>query len=187
MKNNRVRLIAFVVIVALYAFLFACWMFHVPYNEAELFRAMPHNADMVSSHVDLPARFMRGATIADNFGFLSPKVLEARKAMAASREFRKIFAAPELRTKRSVVGYIHRLDGEPACFFATWLGRWPDHAIVPAVENPASPGSHEHRLRLSNLVFSIRRLQRSGSFIRVRGRNALGLHIAQSRRRPACA
>lgn len=123
MKNNRVRLIAFVVIVALYAFLFACWMFHVPYNEAELFRAMPHNADMVSSHVDLPARFMRGATIADNFGFLSPKVLEARKAMAASREFRKIFAAPELRTKRSVVGYIHRLDGEPACFFATWLGR----------------------------------------------------------------
>lgn len=52
MKNSRARLFAFTVVVLSFALAFAWWMFHLPYNEAELYRAIPHNADMVSSHAD---------------------------------------------------------------------------------------------------------------------------------------
>lgn len=124
MKNSRARLFAFTVVVLSFALAFAWWMFHLPYNEAELYRAIPHNADMVSSHADLPSRLMQSAAAGDERSPFWPPAGELGKAMAGSGKLRKAFASPELRGKRSVVAYVRRPGGgnEPAWFFATWLG-----------------------------------------------------------------
>ena len=126
MKSNRIRLVAFFIFVFLFAGLFVWWMFHLPYNENSLYRTIPHNADMVSCHLDLPARLMLHATNDAATQILPAPILELRKAIPASGGLIKALSSSELKGKRSVIAYIHRSGhrNKPAWYFTIWLGAY---------------------------------------------------------------
>lgn len=123
MNSKRTRIMSFIVFVLLFAAGFIWWMFHLPYSEAILYRAIPHNADMVTTHLDLPERLLHNATNETAINTIPP-IAELLKIIRTSGALSKAITSSELKGKRTVIAYVHRSGSlnQPAWFFATWLG-----------------------------------------------------------------
>lgn len=102
----------------------AYYLAWAPYRPADLYRAIPAQAILVSSHQDLAGRWDGLATNLILRAFINPShaTLDQRQSLAASRAAQQWIS--RLASKESVMAYVPALgpDGEPAWVFASWIG-----------------------------------------------------------------
>jgi len=118
------RRIIFWVLLCLFIGSTAFYLTWVPYRPTDLYRAIPAQAILVSSHQDLAGRWPGLATNLILKAFINPSdaTPDQHRSLAASRPAQQWIS--RLARKESVMAYVPALgpNGEPAWVFTSWIG-----------------------------------------------------------------